>query len=267
MSLDSWKKKLAYQVSPRVVRGNVAAVRRSYKRYSRWINLYRGGLPAGVFTTFAYKESNWKMDAPGDDYLGEVGFFQITKTLPPHFGIPAKARFDPESNVFLGGLEYNEEAAKFALLYPEIQLGTADSWKIARLVFAVGRGGTKALLNRAKPLKRGDVYGSLLKYIDKTGGLDLGRGQPAAKVWFRVHMAPVDYAIGIKALPESGPGMPRLLPLPPEISSYKIAPKIKVAMLRPSIERQPDIELVGSGGVVLAAGLAALGLAFISRGK
>ena len=100
------------------------------------------------------------------------------------------------------------------------------------MVFAIGRGGTKLLLRRARPLVPGNVYGSLLEYINKVGGVDLGRGQPAGKVWFRVHMVPVAWSVGLKAIPGK-PGKPRLLPTPPGVDSYSISAPIRAKMLPP----------------------------------
>jgi hypothetical protein len=258
MSLAAWKKKLAFQTRPATIAYQVRATRKIYARLGPWLRKYRGGLPVGVFTAFMQYESNGKMSAPGDQYLGEVGYYQITKTTPGRWGLPAKSRFDPETNVFLGGMEYNEEAARYSLLYPQIRLGTPDNWKIARLVFAVGRGGTKRLINGArkmKPLVPGNVYGSIIDYVDKVGGIDLGRGQPAAKVWFRVHMVPVAYSVGQRAIPGYAE-RPRLLPPQPGVVNYSVSAPIRAIML-PAIAVNRH---AGSGFLPVVVGATALGL-------
>jgi hypothetical protein len=208
----TWQEQLAAQKAQ--IPSRVAAAKRVYTKLRPWLDRYHGGLPVGVFAAWAQYESNGQMDAPGDEYLGEVGYFQITSTTPDRFGMPADSRYDPQANVFLGGAEYNYEAARFYALYPNlIELGTEDSWLIARLAFAVGVGGTKALINASSP-SRGRVWSSVRDYVDRTGGMDLGRGQPAGKVWFRVHMCKVSWDVGMTAIPDVV-DWPRATPAPP----------------------------------------------------
>lgn len=240
------------------------ATKRVYAKLRPWLERYKGGLPVGVFAAFAQYESNGRMDAPGDNYLGEVGYFQITKTLPKHFGLSPELRKNPEGNVFLAGLEYNDEAARFALLYPAIQPGTADSWKIARLVFAVGRNGTRLLLNAAKPLVPGNAYGSVVSYVERTGGIDLGRAQPKAKVWFRVKMIAVQWAIGMKAI-GGKVGRPEILPTPPGVPGYRLSPKVKAVMV--PLAKKPVAPSSAGIASTLGIGAALAVIIALTKGK
>lgn len=191
-----------------------AATRVLLSKYGAWINKYRGGLPAGWMAVIMLWESGGNFAAPGDPSLGEVGFYQITKSIPGLFGLPAEARMDPETNICLAALEYQYEAVKFKLQFPQLQLGTADSYKIARLVFAVGRGGTTALAMAASPLRPGDCYGTIRDYVTRNGGMALSAGQDATKVWFRVLNIEIQWAIGRQADP-GYVGGPQIPPNPP----------------------------------------------------
>lgn len=260
MSLANWKKQFAKQTRASTLKWQIAGTRRVYKKLGRWLDIYRGGLPVGVFAAFAQYESNGRMDAPGDKYLGEIGYFQITKTLPKRFGINPELRKDPQTNVFLGGLEYNYEAARFANLYPEVIPGSKDAWLLARLAFAVGVGGTKRILNltkRSKGLIKGNVYGSVIEYIDRVGGIDLGRGQPAGKVWFRVRMVPVAWSVGMRAIPGK-PGLPRMLPTPPRVSSYYVKPESVRRRMQTAVTVNSQKKGIGLGGLLLGLGVGAL---------
>lgn len=211
--MATWQEQLASQRAQ--IPQRIQSVRRVYDELKPWLTRYKGGLPVGVFAAFAQYESNGQMDAPGDMLLGEVGYFQITSTTPGRFGLPADSRYDPETNVFLGGAEYNYEVARFYGYYPDlIQPGTVDSWLIARLVFAVGVGGTRMLIDQSGANRRGHVWEAVRDYVDRVGGIDLGLGQPAGKVWFRVHMCRVAWDVGMEALPDTV-GWPEATPAPP----------------------------------------------------
>lgn len=183
-------------------------------KYGAWINKYRGGIPAGWLGVIMLWESGGNFGAAGDAQLGEVGFFQIAKNIPGLFGLPAEARYDPESNVCIACLELDLEAIKLAQRYPQVQLGTKDSWMLAHLVFSIGRGGTYTLIDAAQPVRYGDVYGSVRDYVARTGGQQLGSQSPD-KVWFRVLSLDVKWQIGRAADPFSIIGGPQIPPNPP----------------------------------------------------
>jgi hypothetical protein len=167
-------------------------------------------MPAGFLAAIASFESGGKMSSTGDAALGEVGIFQITRSFPPKVGLPAESRRDTETNVFLGCLEYQIMAVKMFLTTPAISLGTIDNWKLARLAFAIGEGGTRKLLN----LSGVRSYRALLDYLDRVGGVPLGR-QSAGKVWFRAHVIDVLWDVGQKAHTDISIGAPVKIPNPP----------------------------------------------------
>lgn len=198
--------------------GDVARARALLDQYGNWINKYRGGMPAGWMASIMLHESGGNFDAPGDPSLGEAGFYQIAEYVPGLFGLPAEARLDPESNVAIASLEYALEAALWKLAFPDaVRLGTGDSWRLARLAFAVGRGGSHQLAQAAQValggLTPGDVYGDLVKYIMANGGTPLG-SQSATKVAQRVVDIARQWSIG----EDAGGGMvgpPTYIPDPP----------------------------------------------------
>lgn len=169
----------------------------------------------GFLAAIAQWESGGKMSSSGDPSLGEVGYFQITGTFPPKVGIPAEKRREPEVNVFLGCLEYQIEAVRMKLHNPLVSLGTADSWKLARLAFAVGSAGTKQLITNAMPRMHGQVFSAVRDYVNRTGGISLG-SQSAGKVWYRVHAIDLQWLIGKQVFPYLDIGAPVKIPAPPE---------------------------------------------------
>ncbi len=193
---------------------DVKAARALLAKFGTWIDRYRGGLPAGWMAAIMLWESGGNFDAPGDVSLGEAGYYQIAAYVPPLFGLPASARMDPETNVCIACLEYALEAVKFARNYPEVKLGTADSWKLARLVFAIGRGGSYALANAARPLRPGDVYGSIRDHVAANGGVQLGSQSPM-QIWFRVMTIDLQWRTG-QTVASGSPGMPTVPPQPPK---------------------------------------------------
>lgn len=198
--------------------GDVARAKALLDQYSNWINKYRGGMPAGWMASIMLHESGGNFDAPGDPSLGEVGYYQVAEYVPGLFGLDADARLDPESNVAIASLEYALEAALWKIAFPDaVKLGTGDSWRLARLAFAVGRGGSHQLAQAAQVaqggLTPGDVYGDLVKYVLATGGTALGT-QSAAKVAQRVVDIGRQWSVGEDAA-GGMVGPPTYIPDPP----------------------------------------------------
>lgn len=199
MAIDpEWRAKLAEKVNgfPSLVKN----ARATYTRLRPWITRYRGGMPAGVLATIAQLESGGSMDSAGDASLGEVGYFQITSSFPSSIGVDPAKRYDPETNVFLGGVEYQIEAVRMANAWPAVTLGTLDSWKLARLAFAIGGPGTKKLLAAARPAFAGQAFAGVKAWADATGAMALG-SQSAGKVWYRIHLTELIFQAGMFVAP------------------------------------------------------------------
>ncbi len=213
-------------------------------KYGAWIRKYRGGLPAGAMAAYMLHESGGNFGAAGDVSLGEIGFYQITSSIPPVFGYHPDARRDPESNVAIASLEYGLEAALWALRYPDlVRIGTADNWKLARLSFAVGRGGSYQLAELAKRgnyLQPGRVYDGIARYVAANGAPPLG-SQSSSKVAARVASVPEQWAIA-EAVDGSGIGPPTLIPNPPA-GPYTIPAHVRPLFVKPI----PGILLVLGG--------------------
>lgn len=195
----------------------VAKARAVYDQLGPWIDRYHGGVPPGFLAAAITHESGGNFGSAGDPVLGEVGYMQVAAYVPPLFGYPPQARMDPESNIAIGVLEYELEAAYWAARYPEVVLGSADSWKLARMAFAIGRGGSYHLADMARAqlggLTHGDVYHDIVKVTTAVGGVPLG-SQSASKVLSRVTDIDRQWAIGreVNAAP---PGPPLYIPNPP----------------------------------------------------
>jgi len=196
---------------------DVARAQAIYDQLGPWIDKYHGGVPAGFIASAILHESGGNFNAPGDPSLGEVGFLQVAAYVPALFGYDPSARLDPESNIAIGVLEYELEAVLWMLSFPEAILGTADSWKLARLAFAVGRGGSHQLASLAQQslghLTVGDVYHDIVRWVVASGGVPLG-SQSAAKVVSRVVDIDRQWAIG-QAVSAGLPGPPMIIPDPP----------------------------------------------------
>ncbi len=213
---------------------DVSRAKSVYQQLGPWIDRYRGGIPAGFLAAAITHESGGNFSAPGDASLGELGFLQIAAYVPPLFGYPAEARADPESNIAIGSLEYALEAVLWSLEVPQVMLGTPDSWKLARLTFAVGRAGSRQLAalasNALGGLTTGDVYGDIVRYVTANGGVALG-SQNADKVASRVLNIERQWAIG-QAVAEGASGPPMKIPDPPAgpyvlpaaVAPYFVAP-------------------------------------------
>jgi hypothetical protein len=220
-----------------------------YDTLGEWINRYRGGVPAGFIASAILHESGGNFGAPGDASLGEIGYLQVAAYVPPIFGYPPEARADPESNIAIGVLEYELEAVLWSLAYPEVHLGTADSWKLARLAFAVGRGGSRQLSDMARAaggLDDGAVYNSIVRFILAHGGVPLG-SQSADKVAQRVIDIDRQWAIG-QAVAGGMPGPPMRIPDPPA-GPYVLPPEVEPFF----VEQLSAVALLLLGGAGLLA--------------
>jgi hypothetical protein len=206
----------------------VASTKAFYSQIGPWIDRYKGGMPKGFFAAIGQWESGGSWASGGDPVLGEVGYYQIASSTPPKFGLPPSARKDRETNVFLGGLEYNAKVAEQFLRYPNlVRPGSEDSWKLSRLAFAIGAGGTRTLIN-ASGASPGNAFNAIRSYVDRTGGKALGR-QSAGQVWYRVHAVDLQWEIGKKALGGWG-GAPRMIPPPPKYPGYDLPPQVEAVL-------------------------------------
>lgn len=215
--LSTWRVTLWCVATDSNFDADVARAKAIYDQFGPWIDRYHGGLPAGWVASIIHHESGGNFGAPGDPSLGEVGFMQVAAYVPPLFGYDASARSDPESNIAIGVLEYELEAVYWYLAFPDAILGTDDSWKLARLAFAVGRAGSHQLAQLAQAflggLTTGDVYHDIVKWTQASGGIPLG-SQSAAKVAARVMDIDRQWAIG-QAVSAGLSGPPVLIPDPP----------------------------------------------------
>lgn len=226
---------------------DVAQARGVYQTLGPWIDRYHGGIPVGFLAAAISHESGGNFNAPGDILLGEVGYLQVAAYVPPLFGYAAEARNDPESNIAIGVLEYELEAALWAISTPQVSLGSADNWKLARLAFAVGRSGSRQLANAAASsvgLPQSDVFGAIRRYVQVSGGIPLG-SQSADKVAARVLSIDRQWDIG-QAVAFGIPGPPMYIPDPPA-GPYVIPPEVAPYFVKPI----SGILLLAAGGAVL----------------
>lgn len=208
---------LAARSSPAYIASAAQRSQTLLEQYRPWIDKYRGGMPAGWAAAIMRWESDGNFNAPGDQTLGEVGFYQVAAYVPPMFGMPAEARLDPETNVFLGLMEYQYEVTRWKAAFPDqVKLASEDAWKLARLSFSVGPGGAMGLGKLAAPeASPGHLYDAIAAYVQRTGGVPLG-GQSAAQVWFRTLSIGPQWEAGRQAgsfWATSGP--PTMVPAPP----------------------------------------------------
>lgn len=234
---------------------DVASARAIYDKLGPWIDRYHGGVPAGFIAAAILHESGGNFGAAGDVSLGEIGYLQVAAYVPPLFGYDASARADPESNIAIGVLEYEYEAVLWHLTFPQVRLGTDDSWKLARLAFAVGRGGSHQLATLARGamgLTDGDVYHDIVRYVMATGGVPLG-SQSASKVAQRVVDIDRQWAIG-QAVSAEPSGPPMYIPDPPA-GPYTIPADAAPYFVQP----------LSLGTVLLFAGIGALAYLLYTR--
>jgi hypothetical protein len=180
-----------------------------------WIDTYRGGVPRGFAGVIVVHESGGNFASPGDPSLGEVGYFQVAAYVPQMFGMDVSATQDPETNVCVGLLEYQYEAVLWNLFSGGlVSLGSGDSYRLARLTFAIGRGGARALAMSAGMRTSDDVYGDISRYVAANGAPSLG-GVSAAKVGQRTLDIANQWNSADLVQGGNSPGGPTLVPQPP----------------------------------------------------
>lgn len=248
--MADYRAELARQTAPDAVARRVRRAREILGKIGPWIDRYRGGMPAGFAAAIVQWESDGNFAASGDAELGEIGYFQVAKSTPGLFGLPAASRTDPEVNVFLGLLEYQVEAIRMHLANPLVVLGSADSWKLARLAFAIGSYGARTLITEARPTIPGRVFDAVRAYVDRAGGRAFG-SQSAEKVWYRVHTVDLVWRIGNEAR-TAWPSAPETPPTPKGMA-FSIP-----AQYRPFFGK-------GASGTLLLVALAAVSLALVVR--
>jgi len=235
-----------YREKERTFAAYAARARAIYKALRAPLVRYRGGMPVGALAAIAEIESGGRMDAPGDESLGEAGYFQITSTFPTSVGVDPAVRLTPEGNVFLAGLEYQIEAVRMSRASSAVMLGTMDSWKLARLAFAVGSAGTRKLLAAARPSIAGQAFAGVVAWADATGAVSLSSGQPAGKVWYRIKMTELAFRAGALAAPPFF-GAPEKIPAPRGVT-YRF-PADVAGYFSLSIVA-PLLALVGAGALI-----------------
>lgn len=215
--MTDYRAELAAHTTPAVLADRVARTKAIYATYGSLINRYRGGMPQGFAAAAMQWESDGVPTTTGDPTLGEYGLYQVTSEFPTTIGLAADSRYDTETNIFLGMMDYQLAAARLATDVPQVRLGTSDSWKLARLSFAIGYGGTVALVKNAvawRPVSAGDVFSAVRDYVDQ-GGASAAGSQSADLVWYRVHTVDVVWGIGQAAVPLQTWGAPTRVPAPP----------------------------------------------------
>ncbi len=213
-----YQQEYAQKSSPAYLSAEASNVQKLLGQWGAWIDTYRGGIPAEWAATIMEWESGGNFAAPGDPTLGEVGFYQVPAWFPPTIGMPAESRYDPETNVMLGLMGYQLEAARWAVQFPDLViLASPDTWKLARLSFAVGWGGATGLAaSAAANAQPGDLYGAIVDYANQTGGVAMG-SQSASQVWWRVVSIQIQWQIAQQASLTGTlvAGPPTMVPNPP----------------------------------------------------
>jgi hypothetical protein len=220
-----------------------------YERFKPWLLRYRGGAPAGFLAAIIAHESGGNPGASGDPSLGEFGLFQLEAGFPPKVGLPADARLDPETNVFLGALEYNLRAVE---MMPYAPLGSSDSWRLARLGFAIGSGGTKRVIDAAtggSPQSyRGRLFDRIRSWANQTGAIAVSSGQPASKVLARINAVQDQWDVGQRISPSYGP--PERIPAPKGLT-YRIPASVAPYLSSPLAGKLLALGALGALGVIL----------------
>lgn len=217
---SSYQTELAKLSSSAYVDQQAKSAKALLDKFAPWIDRYRGGVPRGWAAAMMLWESGGNFNAAGDPSLGEIGYYQIAEYLPAKFGMPASSRLDPQTNVFLGMMEYQLDAVRWYTTFPSyVRLGTDDSYKLARLSFAIGFGGATSLAKSAiaaGDASSGALYEGIASYVARTGGVAMG-SQSADKVWFRVLSIRYQWEIG-RRVAWSPSGVPERVPNPPNYS-------------------------------------------------
>jgi hypothetical protein len=184
-----------------------------YERYRPWFLRYRAGAPAGYLAAIVQHESGGRPDARGDASLGEQGLFQTEGSFGAKIGLPGLNTLNPEIAIFAGGLEMALRAIE---MLPYADLGTSDSYRLARLGFAIGSGGTRKVIDAATGgnpgAYRGQVFARVLEWANRTGAIAVSSGQPAEKVRARINAVQEQWDIGQRI--NGAYGMPEKVPAP-----------------------------------------------------
>jgi hypothetical protein len=220
-----------------------------YERFKPLINRYRGGLPGGMAAAIIAHESGGNPDARGDASLQEAGLLQVTSAFPISVGVDPSVRLTIEGNIWLGLLEYNLRAVQ---MMPYAALGSADSWKLARLGFAVGSGGAARLIDAATNHNprafAGHVFDQIRSWANQTGAMALSSGQPASKVLARINAVQDQWDIGQRISGSYGP--PERIPAPAGLT-YRIPLSAAPFLASPLTGTLVAVSLLGTLGLLL----------------
>ena len=189
-----------------------------YEKYGRFIDRYHGGMPAGFLAAISAHESSGNVDAVGDPRLGERGLFQITENFPKTVGVNPAVRLTAEGNTFLASLEYAIEAERMLVRHPGLIVsGSKDQWLMSRLVFALGIGAVKKLIEKVRPSTRGNMYGEIRSFVNANPGTTVS-GYPASTVLKRVNGTQSLWDEGAMVVPSQTVGVPEKPPAPAGIA-------------------------------------------------
>lgn len=223
----------------------VRTAKEFYQREYKNLTRYHGGMPIGFMSAISEFESGGKMSSTGDASIGEAGYLQMTTEVARRFCMDPSIRLTPEGNIFLAGLEYNTDAARLILDFPQYIIpGSQDNWIVARLTNAIGYSGTSKLIRAANP-SYGRVYEGILSFVRKTGAMPLG-GQSAEKVVIRVEAVGLVFLVGERVLPAAvDAGHPRAIPSLPGF--HHCLPKSVEGILKTGTIAEP---IVGIGTIL-----------------
>lgn len=210
--MNEWQQRLADKQAS--INSLIKTAQSFKSSFGSLLSKYSGGMPANLLAAIAALESGGKMVA-GDSSLGEFGFFQVAAHTEKEFQVPTGLRTSPEGNIFLGSLEYNVEAARLLMKYPQyLRPYTLDLWLIARMVFVFGRSGTDTILKHSLPnASPGRVFDAVVRWADATGAVPIG-SSPAGKIWFRIKAIEKLTVPVAKALGAVTPGAPQAVSAP-----------------------------------------------------
>jgi hypothetical protein len=214
--------------------------REVYAKYGAFINRYRGGMPAGFLAAIIAHESGGRENATGDPSLGELGLMQITANFPTTVGVTPAVRAHAEGNIFLGCLEYQIEAARLAVRYPgDIEPGSPDQWKMARLVFALGIGAVTKLVALVGSAR----FPVILSYVMAHPNVTVS-GYAPGKVLARTTSVETLWTAGAQITPATV-GVPELVPAPAGLT-YTLPRNVRLP---------GPLRMGGAGLVLLGAAL------------